>query len=83
MTAKKSQTTPDKRRNYDDAFKAEALRLATESRGAIGEQQPPTALPLAAGAARGRSGQRGGGPRPGSARAARPPQAGRSGERYV
>ena len=32
MTAKKSNTTPDKRRKYDDVFKAEALRLATESR---------------------------------------------------
>ena len=32
MTAKKSKSTPDKRRKYDDAFKAEALRLATESR---------------------------------------------------
>ena len=32
MTAKKSKTTPDKRRKYDDAFKAEALRLASESR---------------------------------------------------
>ena len=32
MTAKKSKTTPDRRRKYGDAFKAEALRLATESR---------------------------------------------------
>ena len=32
MTAKKSKTGPDKRRKYDDAFKAEALRLASESR---------------------------------------------------
>ena len=32
MTAKKSKTTPDKRRKYDEAFKAEALRLVTESR---------------------------------------------------
>ena len=32
MTAKKSKTAPDKRRKYDDAFKAEALRLASESR---------------------------------------------------
>ena len=32
MTAKKSKTTPDKRRKYDEAFKAKALRLATESR---------------------------------------------------
>ena len=32
MTAKKSKTTPDKRRKYDDAFKVEALRLASESR---------------------------------------------------
>ena len=29
---KKEQATLDKRRKYDDAFKAEALRLATESR---------------------------------------------------
>ena len=32
MTAKKSNTTPDKRRKYDEAYKAEALRLASESR---------------------------------------------------
>ncbi len=32
MTAKKSGTSPDKRRKYDEAFKAEALRLASESR---------------------------------------------------
>ena len=39
MTAKKSKTTPDKRRKYDDAFKAEALRLATESRSTQAAQQ--------------------------------------------
>ena len=32
MTAKKSGASPDKRRKYDEAFKAEALRLADESR---------------------------------------------------
>ena len=32
MTTKKSKTTLGKRRKYDDAFKAEVLRLATESR---------------------------------------------------
>jgi transposase len=32
MSVKSSKTTPDKRRKYDDAFKAEALRLAAESR---------------------------------------------------
>lgn len=32
MTAKKSGASPDKRRKYDDAFRAEALRLARESR---------------------------------------------------
>ncbi len=32
MTAKKSGTSPDKRRKYDEAFKADDLRLASESR---------------------------------------------------
>lgn len=32
MSAEKSKKTPIKRRKYDDAFKAEALRLAAESR---------------------------------------------------
>jgi transposase len=32
MSVEKSKKTPDKRRKYDDAFKAEALRLASESR---------------------------------------------------
>ena len=32
MAAKTSGTSPDKRRKYDEAFKAEALRLAGESR---------------------------------------------------
>jgi transposase len=32
MSMKDSKITPDKRREYDDAFKAEALRLALESR---------------------------------------------------
>ena len=31
MSAKSSKSTPDRRRKYDDAFKAEALRLASES----------------------------------------------------
>ena len=32
MTAKKSGASPDKRLKHDEAFKAEALRLANESR---------------------------------------------------
>ena len=32
MATKSSGTSPDKRRKYDEAFKAEALRLASESR---------------------------------------------------
>jgi len=32
MPAKNSKSTPDKRRKYDDAFNAAALRLASESR---------------------------------------------------
>jgi transposase len=32
MTAKKSGASPDKRRKYDEAFKVETLRLASESR---------------------------------------------------
>ncbi|MGI4737567.1 MAG: transposase [Janthinobacterium lividum] len=32
MSVKSSKSTPDKRRKYDDTFKAEALRLASESR---------------------------------------------------
>ena len=32
MIAKKSGSSPDQRRKYDEAFKAEALRLASESR---------------------------------------------------
>jgi transposase len=32
MSIEKSKTPPDKRRKYDDALKAEALRLASESR---------------------------------------------------
>jgi transposase len=32
MSVEKSKKTPDKQREYDDAFKAEALRLASESR---------------------------------------------------
>ena len=32
MSVEKSKKTPAKRRKYDDAFKAEALRLAADSR---------------------------------------------------
>jgi transposase len=32
MSVEKNKKTPDKRRKYDDVFKAEALRLASESR---------------------------------------------------
>ena len=32
MTATKSGSSPDKRRKYDEAFEAKALRLASESR---------------------------------------------------
>ncbi|RFP65149.1 hypothetical protein D0N36_10740 [Hymenobacter lapidiphilus] len=32
MSVKSSKSTPDKRRKYDESFKAEALRLASESR---------------------------------------------------
>ena len=32
MATKTSRSSPDKRRKYDAAFKAEALRLASESR---------------------------------------------------
>ena len=32
MTTKKSGVSLDKRRKYDEAYKAEALRLASESR---------------------------------------------------
>ena len=32
MTAKTNESSLDKRRKYDEAFKAEALRLASESR---------------------------------------------------
>ena len=32
MTAKKIRASPDKQRNYDEAYKVEALRLASKSR---------------------------------------------------
>lgn len=32
MASKSSRASPDKRRKFDEAFKAEALRLASESR---------------------------------------------------
>ncbi|HEX8658693.1 MAG TPA: DDE-type integrase/transposase/recombinase [Hymenobacter sp.] len=38
MTAPKSGASPDKRRNYGEAFKAEALR------GALAMRRPPTGL---------------------------------------
>ena len=58
---------PDKRRKYDEAFKAEARRLANESRNTqaaaqqlgISPKLPRRRLRVAA---RGRSGQRGSGP---------------------
>ena len=34
MTAKKSGSSPDQRRKYDEAFEAETLHLASESRSA-------------------------------------------------
>jgi transposase len=34
MTVKSSGTSPDKQRKYAEAFKTEALRLASESRSA-------------------------------------------------
>ena len=37
MTANKNGASPDKRREYDEAFKAEALRLASESCSTQGE----------------------------------------------
>ncbi|MFC7671312.1 hypothetical protein ACFQT0_31260 [Hymenobacter humi] len=33
MAAKSSGSSPNQRRKYDEAFKAEAWRLASESRG--------------------------------------------------
>ncbi|TGE03698.1 transposase [Hymenobacter fodinae] len=39
MTAKKNGASPDKRREYDEAFKAEALRLASESRSTQAARQ--------------------------------------------
>ena len=64
MTAKKSGASPDKRRKYDEAYKAEALRLASESRSTQAAARelgisPKLLLPLAASATRGRRGQRG------------------------
>ena len=60
ITAKKSGASPDKRRKYGEASRAEALRLAGESRStqAVARQLGinPKLLPLAAGATRGRSG---------------------------
>ncbi|WP_234795079.1 transposase [Hymenobacter arizonensis] len=54
MTAKKSGSSPDQRRKYDEVFKAEALRLASESRSTqaaareLGMHQPQVALLLVA-----------------------------------
>ncbi|WP_170172652.1 hypothetical protein [Hymenobacter rigui] len=50
MATKSNGASPDQRRKYDEAFKAEALRLDSESRSI-------QAAPLAASAARSRSGQ--------------------------
>lgn len=35
MSVKSSKSTLDKRREYDDAFRTEALRLASESRSTL------------------------------------------------
>ncbi|MBC6609116.1 transposase [Hymenobacter sp. BT188] len=40
MTAKKNGASPNKRRKYDAAFKAEALRLADESRSTQAAARP-------------------------------------------
>ncbi|WP_046247223.1 hypothetical protein [Hymenobacter terrenus] len=46
MTAKKSGASPDKRRKYDEAFKTEAMRLASESRSTkAAARQLPTSAP--------------------------------------
>ncbi len=45
MTAKKSGTSPDKRRKYDEAFKAEAPRLASESRSTQAAARRPGIRP--------------------------------------
>ena len=86
MTAKKSGASPDKRRKYDEAFKAEALRLASESRSTqaaarqlgIGPELlcrwQQAQLVAEVGSEDG--------PRPGGARAAGPSQTGRAGARY-
>ena len=39
MTTKKSKTVRDKRRKYDEVFKTEALRLASESRSTQADAQ--------------------------------------------
>ena len=46
MAAKSSGSSPDKRRKYDEAFKAEALRLASESRStqAVAQQVGTTII---------------------------------------
>ena len=87
MTAKKSGASPDKRRKYDEAFKAEALRLASESRSTqaaarqlgIGPELlcrwQQAQLVAEVGSEDG--------PRPGGARAAGPSQTGRAGARYL
>ena len=45
MTAKMSKFTTDKRREYDDAFEAEALRLVTESRSTQAAAQHVGSVP--------------------------------------
>lgn len=85
MTAKKSGSSPNKRRKYDEAFKAEAQRLASENRrtqAAAVRHQTQAAEPLAAGPIGGRSEQRGSGTRPGEARFAGSQQAPGTGTRH-
>ena len=45
MSTKSSKTTPAKLRKYDDAFKAEALRLPSESRSTQAAAQQPGISP--------------------------------------
>ncbi|SMB99711.1 transposase IS3/IS911 family protein [Hymenobacter roseosalivarius DSM 11622] len=83
MTAQKSGASPDKRRTYDEAFKAEALRLASESRSTQAAARQLGISPkllyrwqqaqVVAEVGSVEAGARPGGPGP-----ARPPQAGRA-----
>ena len=45
MSAEKSKKTPDKRRKYNDAFKTETLRLASERRSSQAAAQQPGISP--------------------------------------